>query len=143
MVVTLVQQYNNVGEKPTVILYTNYINRHAGTPNKTKIGYTTLDYSSICCIGSSLGSDGCQKRKYSSFKKELVLRRVLCRESCCTHTSTMDPIQYVSTTTVECYYFKSLLDTGCTSPPKCHFRTETRRYRIRKPNTFSTTTTTY
>ena len=32
MVVTLGQQYN-VGEKPTVILYT-YINRHAGTPEK-------------------------------------------------------------------------------------------------------------
>ena len=32
MVVTLGQQYN-VGEKPTVILYT-YINRHAGTPDK-------------------------------------------------------------------------------------------------------------
>ena len=30
MVVTLGQQYN-IGEKPTVILYT-YINRHAGTP---------------------------------------------------------------------------------------------------------------
>ena len=29
----LVQQYN-VGEKPTVILYT-YINRHVGTPEKT------------------------------------------------------------------------------------------------------------
>ena len=35
MVVTLGQQYN-VGEKPTVILLTN-INRHAGTPNKTKL----------------------------------------------------------------------------------------------------------
>ena len=34
MVVTLGQQYN-VGEKPTVILYT-YINRHAGTPTKGK-----------------------------------------------------------------------------------------------------------
>ena len=33
MVVTLGQQYN-VGEKPTVILYTyTYINRHAGTPD--------------------------------------------------------------------------------------------------------------
>ena len=32
MVVTLGQQYNNIGEKPTVILYT-YINRHAGTPD--------------------------------------------------------------------------------------------------------------
>ena len=34
MVKTLGHQYN-VGEKPTVILYT-YINRHAGTPNTTK-----------------------------------------------------------------------------------------------------------
>ena len=33
MVVTLGQQYN-IGEKPTVILYT-YINRHAGTLKKT------------------------------------------------------------------------------------------------------------
>ena len=33
MEITLGQQYN-VGEKPTVILYT-YINRHAGTPEKT------------------------------------------------------------------------------------------------------------
>ena len=32
MVVTLGQRYN-IGEKPTVILYT-YINRHAGTPEK-------------------------------------------------------------------------------------------------------------
>ena len=32
MQITLGQQYN-VGEKPTVILYT-YINRHAGTPEK-------------------------------------------------------------------------------------------------------------
>ena len=34
MVVTLGQQYN-IGEKPTVILYT-YINRHAGTPEKRR-----------------------------------------------------------------------------------------------------------
>ena len=33
MQITLGQQYN-VGEKPTVILYI-YINRHAGTPEKT------------------------------------------------------------------------------------------------------------
>ena len=33
MVVTLGQQYNNIGEKSTVILYT-YINRHAETPEK-------------------------------------------------------------------------------------------------------------
>ena len=34
MVVTLGQQYD-IGEKPTVILYT-YINRHAGTPEKQR-----------------------------------------------------------------------------------------------------------
>ena len=34
MTVTLGQQYN-IGEKPTVILYT-YINRHAGTPEKQR-----------------------------------------------------------------------------------------------------------
>ena len=33
MEITLSQQYN-IGEKPTVILYT-YINRHAGIPSKT------------------------------------------------------------------------------------------------------------
>ena len=34
MEITLGQQYN-VGEKPTVIMYTiNNINRHAGTPEK-------------------------------------------------------------------------------------------------------------
>ena len=35
MLVTLGQQYNHVGEKPTVILYT-YINRHAGTPDNNE-----------------------------------------------------------------------------------------------------------
>ena len=35
MIVTLGQQYNNVGEKPTVILYT-YINRHAEPTSITK-----------------------------------------------------------------------------------------------------------
>ena len=34
MVVTLGQQYD-IGEKPTVILY-SYINRHAGTPDKQR-----------------------------------------------------------------------------------------------------------
>ena len=34
MVVTLGQQYN-IGEKPTVILYT-YINRHGGTPERQR-----------------------------------------------------------------------------------------------------------
>ena len=35
MVVKLGQQYNT-GEEPTVMLYTYYINRHAGTPDKNK-----------------------------------------------------------------------------------------------------------
>ena len=35
MVVTLGQQYN-VGKKPTVILDTHHINRHAGIPDKTE-----------------------------------------------------------------------------------------------------------
>ena len=34
MVVTLGQQYN-IGENPTVVLY-SYINRHAGTPEKQR-----------------------------------------------------------------------------------------------------------
>ena len=54
LLVTLGQRYN-VGEKPTVILYT-YIDRHAGTPNKTKTKDTMrLDYSSVCYIGSRIG----------------------------------------------------------------------------------------
>ena len=53
VVITLGPQYN-VGEKPTVILYT-YINRHAGTANKTRIKDTmSLDYNSICNIGSRI-----------------------------------------------------------------------------------------
>ena len=37
MVVTLSQQYNNTGEKPTVILYTYIIiSRYARTPDKNK-----------------------------------------------------------------------------------------------------------
>ena len=57
-VVALGQQYH-VGEKPTFILYT-YINRHAGTPNKTKTKYTmSLDYSSVCNIGYIVLHDVC------------------------------------------------------------------------------------
>ena len=53
MAVTLGQQ-NNIGEKPTVILYT-YTDHHAGTPNKTGTFKISLDYSSICNIGSRTG----------------------------------------------------------------------------------------
>ena len=49
VVVTLGQQYH-VGEKATVMLYI-YIDRHAGTPNKTKTKDTMgLHYSSACNI---------------------------------------------------------------------------------------------
>ena len=54
MVVTLGQQYN-IGEKPTVILYT-YINHHAGTPEKqrkkqkqNKTWYIVIIYCYIGC----------------------------------------------------------------------------------------------
>ena len=58
MVVTLGQQYS-VGEKPTVILYTNVINRHAATPDRKQkqnrnnevhhqTGYVVIIY---CFIG--------------------------------------------------------------------------------------------
>ena len=51
MVVALGEQYH-VGEKPTEIQYI-YIDRHAGTPNKTKTkDAMSLDYSSVCNIGS-------------------------------------------------------------------------------------------
>ena len=49
MVVTLGQQYN-IGEKPTVILYT-YINRRAGTPEKQRRQNST---SSIIFISDLL-----------------------------------------------------------------------------------------
>ena len=44
MEITLGQQYN-VGEKPTVILYTG-INRHAMTPNNIDINTIILQYYS-------------------------------------------------------------------------------------------------
>ena len=51
IIVKLGQEYHVV-EKHTVILYT-YINRHAGTQNKTKTKDTmSLYYSSVCTIGS-------------------------------------------------------------------------------------------
>ena len=48
------QEYD-VGEKPTVRLYT-YINRYAGSPNKTKTRDTmTLDTAQVCYIWSRIG----------------------------------------------------------------------------------------
>ena len=55
MVITFGQQYN-VGEKPTVILYTYIINRHGGIPNKTTTKDTmSLDTAQCCYIGSRIG----------------------------------------------------------------------------------------
>ena len=43
------------GRNSPLILY-SYINRYAETPNKTKTKDTmSLDYSSICYIGSGIG----------------------------------------------------------------------------------------
>ena len=55
MVVTLGQQYN-IGEKPTVILYT-YINRHAGTSEKQRRQNNTSNMVVIiyCYIGCEDG----------------------------------------------------------------------------------------
>ena len=69
MVVTLlVQQYNNVGEKPTVviILYA-YINRHAGTPKAETNDTMSLVTGQFCYyyIGSRIGWYGCQSYKKS------------------------------------------------------------------------------
>ena len=50
MVVTLVQQYRD-GEKPTVILYT-YMNRHAGTPNRTEYWCCCLHIKNRCDLCS-------------------------------------------------------------------------------------------
>ena len=77
MVVTLGQQYQ-VGQKPTAILYTTYINRHAGAPNKTKTktnDTSSLDYScSLCYCTLSLGSDRCQH--YYIFDILLAIKQV-------------------------------------------------------------------
>ena len=55
MVVTLGQQYN-VGEKPTLVLYTlTLIASMQRYPNRTKTKVTmSLDYISICYIGSRI-----------------------------------------------------------------------------------------
>ena len=50
-----------------MILYTYIINRHAGTPDKTKTKYKmSLDCSSICFIGSRIGWVS-MKEIYKSF----------------------------------------------------------------------------
>ena len=45
----------NIGEKPTVILYT-YINQHVGTPKQKQISYYTVFF---CCYCAAVLSGGC------------------------------------------------------------------------------------
>ena len=54
MTVTLGQEYN-IGEKPTVILYT-YINRHAGTPEKQRRQKSTSS-NMVVIISCYIGCD--------------------------------------------------------------------------------------
>ena len=56
MVVTLGQQYN-IGEKPTVILYT-YINPHAGTPEKQRRQNSTSSSNMVVIIYCYIGCEG-------------------------------------------------------------------------------------
>ena len=53
MILTSGRHYNNVGEKPTVILDTTYINRHARDTSKTETkGTISLGTAQFCHIGS-------------------------------------------------------------------------------------------
>ena len=65
MVVTLLGQKYNTGEKPTVILYT-YRNRHAGTQTKTKTKqeqYSTT-YNMLVIIYFLIG---CKKERFLQY----------------------------------------------------------------------------
>ena len=49
-------QHENVGEKPTVILYNCSIDNHTGTPNNTKTKDTIIfDHSSLSYIACRIG----------------------------------------------------------------------------------------
>ena len=63
MTVTLGQQYN-IGEKPTVILYT-YFNRHAGTPEKQRSQKNTSS-NMVVIIYCYIGCDD----KVTTLKRE-------------------------------------------------------------------------
>ena len=65
MVVRLGQQYH-VGEKPTVILYTYYIDRHAGMPDKTKPTHMNSRYNSFMYVPVSI--ENC--RTSSSYQRQ-------------------------------------------------------------------------
>ena len=64
MTVTSLGQQYNIGEKPTVILYT-YINRHAGTPEKQRRLKSTLS-NMVVIIHCYIGCDD----KVTTLKRE-------------------------------------------------------------------------
>ena len=72
MVVTLGQQYN-VGEKPTVILYTYYINHHAQPPIITQHNHAVIDSygDSTNNVGNS-SIESCRNRGLGKVKCTLV-----------------------------------------------------------------------
>ena len=58
MVVTLLGQQYNTGEKPTVImLYTYIINRHAGTPDKNQTTFSVHNKNRFIIIYSNSAID--------------------------------------------------------------------------------------
>ena len=63
MTVTLGQQYN-IGEKPTLILYT-HINRHAGTPEKQQRQKSTSS-NMVVMVNCYIGCDD----KITTLKQE-------------------------------------------------------------------------
>ena len=67
MEITLGQQYN-VGEKPTVILYT-YINRYAGTPENYCIKSTNIT------LAASLVQVQCVQNSSVTFTIQTVLQQ--------------------------------------------------------------------
>ena len=63
MVVPLGPQYN-IGEKPTVMLYT-YINRHVGTPDKTKQKHCRTSFNRLIIRIDNSTIESLRGRAYS------------------------------------------------------------------------------
>ena len=71
MVVTLGQQYN-IGEKPTVILYTYSSNRHAGTPEKQRKKQNKIKHGTYYIVIIYCYIIGCEDEVTTTFKREPV-----------------------------------------------------------------------
>ena len=71
MVVTLGQQYN-IGEKPTVILYT-YINRHAGTQKKKQRKQNSTSSNMVVIIYWYIGCEAEVTIKYIETRTERTM----------------------------------------------------------------------